>query len=394
MLSRRRFRRTAIGPLVAGTAMIGAVGLTAVPAHAAPAGVTVVLHGSVLTITGDAGNNGLVVGRTPAGTITLDGTVVLGGTATTANVSLIHMDGGAGDDTLKFDETNGVMPQGEFIGGDGRDKITGGSGADNIVGGPGNDRVVGGPGNDTVSLGADSDEFTLNTGDGNDHLDGGSETDSLIVNGSPTIPSFTESVFVSANGPRTTLHRVQPTAPSTVIQDVLDVGGVEQVKLNLASGPADARLNTAAVEGLGTDISVMRVDLGSFVNPNPNLRNQFNIAGTDGPDRIRISGTPAKGVSVSGAGSGAVLVTGAQFFAVRGNAGDDVIDAGGLTAGTVETFIENGDASPISTPGGNDILRGTSGNDQLFGGVGDDRLEGRGGNDVLDGGTGNNVIIP
>ena len=35
--------------------------------------------------------------------------------------------------------------------------------------------------------------------------------DSLIVNGSPTIPSFTEAVFVSANGPRTTVHRVAPT---------------------------------------------------------------------------------------------------------------------------------------------------------------------------------------
>jgi Ca2+-binding RTX toxin-like protein len=394
MFSRRRIRRTVIGPLVAGTAMIGAVGLAAVPAHAAPAGFTVVLNGSVLTVTGDAGNNGLVVGRTPVGTITINGAVVLGGTATTANVSLIHMDGGAGDDNLKFDETNGVMPKGEFIGGDGRDKITGGSGADTIAGGPGNDRVVGGPGNDTVNMGADSDEFTLNTGDGNDHLDGGTETDSLIVNGSPTIPNFTEFVQVSANGPRTMVKNTQNTSPSTVIQDVMDVGGVEQVKLNLASGPTDPRVNEADVEGLGTDISVMRIDLGSFVNPNPNLRNSLNIAGTDGPDRIRISGTPTKGVSVSGAGSGAVLATGAQFFAVRGNAGDDVIDAGGLTAGTVETFIEVGDASPISTPGGNDTLRGTPGNDQLFGGAGDDRLEGRGGNDILDGGTGNNVIIP
>ncbi|WP_328614054.1 hypothetical protein OHS18_38255 [Amycolatopsis sp. NBC_00355] len=394
MFSRRRIRRTVLGPLVAGTAMIGAAGLTAVPAHAAPAGVTVALNGSVLTVTGDAGNNGLVVGRTPAGTITLNGAVVLGGTATTATVSLIHMDGGAGDDTLKFDETNGVMPQGEFVGGDGRDKITGGSGADTIVGGPGNDRVVGGPGNDTVSLGADTDEFTLNTGDGNDHLDGGAGTDGLIVNGSPTIPSFTETVLVSANGPRTTLRRVQPTAPSTVIQDVLDVGGVEQVKLNLASGPTDARPNSVSVAGLGTDISVMRVNLGSFVSPNPGLRNTFNISGTDGPDRIRIAGSAAKGVSVSGAGSGAVLVTGAQFFGVSGNAGDDVIDAGVLPAGTVETLIESGDASPILTPGGNDILVGSPGNDELFGGVGDDRLEGRGGNDILDGGAGNNVIIP
>jgi len=29
--------------------------------------------------------------------------------------------GGAGNDTLRFDEANGPMPRGEFLGGDGRD---------------------------------------------------------------------------------------------------------------------------------------------------------------------------------------------------------------------------------------------------------------------------------
>src|SRR5882762_799172 len=273
MSNRRRIHRAVIGSLAAGAAMIGAAGLTVVPAHAAPAGVTVTRSGSVLTITGNAGNNGLVVGSTTTGVITLNGAVVLDGTATTANVSLIHLDGGSGDDTLKFDETNGIMPKGDFVGGEGSDKITGGSGADNIVGGGGIDRAIGGPGVDTVNLGADSDEFTLNVGDGNDVLDGGTGIDTLIVNSSATIPNFTEFVQVSANGPRTTIHRDQNTDPSHVIQDVMDVGGVEQVKLLLASGPTDARLNEVGVGGLGTDISVMRIDLGSFINPNPNLRN-------------------------------------------------------------------------------------------------------------------------
>jgi Ca2+-binding RTX toxin-like protein len=44
-------------------------------------------------------------------------------------------------DILRFDETNGVMPKGEFNGGDGRDAITGGSGADALTGGTGIDRM-------------------------------------------------------------------------------------------------------------------------------------------------------------------------------------------------------------------------------------------------------------
>jgi Ca2+-binding RTX toxin-like protein len=398
--------------LLAASAAAAALGTTVLVAGPAAAATTVTLDGAVLTINGDAAANSLTVGRTVAGAITLNGAVVLGGTATTANVSDIVMDGGAGNDTLRLDEAGGAMPRIEFHGGDGNDQLFGGSKADSLLGGPGadtivgnggddnlvgdagNDKVIGGPGTDTVSLGDDSDQFTLNTGDGNDHVDGGAGTDTLIVNGSPTIPTFTETVFVSADGPRTTLRRVQPTAPSTVIQDVMDVGGVEQVKLSLATGPTDTRLNDLHVDGLGTDISVMRADLGTFLSPDPNLRNSMFVSGTAGPDRIRIGGTPTTGVTMSGVGTGGVLVTGAQFLAVRGSLGDDVIDAGGLAAGTVEHYVANGDDSPVSTTGGNDTLRGTPGNDELHGGPGDDRLEGRGGNDILDGGTGNNIIIP
>jgi Ca2+-binding RTX toxin-like protein len=389
MSTRRRIRRTVIGPLVVGGTLIGVAGLTAVPAQAAPAGFTVRLDGSVLTIIGEAGNNGLIVGRTAAGAITLNQAVVLNGTATTSNVSLIHLDGGAGDDTLKFDETNGVLPRGEFIGGLGRDAIAGGSGADTILGGDGIDRVRGGPGNDTVDLGAGTDEFTLDAGDGDDHLDGGADGDSLIVNGSPTSPGRFESVDINAHGPRTTLENLEGTTPDPANTDAMDVGGVENVSLRLASGPTDTNPNSVHVNSVGTDIGVMRVDLGAFVDPDPNsVENFVSIQATDGPDRIRLIGTPATGVAMSGAGPAAILVTGAaRTFLVNGGLGDDVIDASRMAAGTVKNYSASGGE-------GNDTLIGTPGTDRLFGGAGDDRLEGRGGNDTLDGGTGNNVIIP
>ena len=143
--------------------------LFALPANAA---TTISFNNGVLKVVGDATNNSFTVGRTPAGVITLNGAQVLGGAPTVSNVSVVHLEGGAGNDVLRFDEANGPMPRGEFLGGDGRDAFKGGSANDTLVGGAGIDRGTGGPGDDTVSLGADADEFTWNPGDGNDHVDG------------------------------------------------------------------------------------------------------------------------------------------------------------------------------------------------------------------------------
>src|SRR5450755_2922996 len=117
-------------------AVIAAAGpavLFAAPASAAP---TITFTGGVLTINGDAGNNGLAVGQTPAHIVTLNGSPVLGGTVPVVNVHVVRMNGGAGDDILKLDETNGPMPRGEFDGGEGNDTLIGGSQADTLIGAP------------------------------------------------------------------------------------------------------------------------------------------------------------------------------------------------------------------------------------------------------------------
>jgi Ca2+-binding RTX toxin-like protein len=386
-----------MGPLAVGSAVIGAVALTAAPAHAAPPGITVVLNGGVLSVTGDAAANSLTVGQTPAHVITLNGTPVLGGTATTTNVRRVHLDGGAGNDTLRYDETNGPMPPGDFLGGDGNDTLIGGSGDDHLLGGPGNDKAVGGRGSDTVSLGAGADQFTWNPGDGDDHVDGDTGTDTLIFNGSgraPSDPFETESVSFDSDGSRTTIRRAltrQLPLPSEV--NVMSFNGFEQVKSALAGGPNAANFG----QGMSrSDVAVVRVDLGppgqAPINPREgrDTRSFTAFTGTEGADRFRIGGSPATGVHVTGLGP-AVLLTGAQILVVAGRGGDDVIDAGGLAAGTVESLQETG--TELANDG-NDTLIGHPGKDQLFGGAGDDRIEGRGGADVLDGGTGNNVIIP
>jgi Ca2+-binding RTX toxin-like protein len=173
----------------------------------------------------------------------------------------------------------------------------------------------------------------------------------------------------------------------------LSISGFEQVKAPLAGGPNSVNFE----QGMSrSDVGVVRVDLGPPIDPwqNHGLVNTAGFLGTAGPDRIRISdqepGTPAAGATVIGLGPTAI-VTGAQTLSVSGGAGDDVIDASGLGAGTVGVLQEIG--TELANDG-NDTLIGHPGNDQLFGGAGNHRLEGRGGNDTLNGGTGHNIIIP
>jgi len=142
-----------------------------------------------------------------------------------------------------------------------------------------------------------------------------------------------------------------------------------------------------------SDVRVVRVDLGPPVDPTQNqgaVNGVQSIQGTDGPDKIRISGTPATGATVAGLGP-TRIITGAQSMFVLADldsigGADDIVDASLLAAGTVGQYSASGG-------GGDDVLIGSGGDDVLQGGAGDDRLEGRGGNDTLDGGSGNNVII-
>jgi Ca2+-binding RTX toxin-like protein len=66
-------------------------------------------------------------------------------------------------------------------------------------------------------------------------------------------------------------------------------------------------------------------------------------------------------------------------------AGDDVIEASGLSAGALQLTDDAGDDI--------DILIGSAGNDTLIGGVGDDVLIGGPGVDVLNAAPGNDVAI-
>ena len=122
-----RRRRGSTAAMVGVGALVGLSTLNVLTAGAAHAASTVTFADGVLTIDGDNASNSLNVSSTGAGLITLNGVVVLGGQATLGNVEVIAMDGGAGNDTLRIDETNGTMPSAKLVGGPGNDKLTGGS---------------------------------------------------------------------------------------------------------------------------------------------------------------------------------------------------------------------------------------------------------------------------
>src|SRR5205807_6258879 len=110
------------------------------------------------------------------------------------------------------------------------------------------------------------------------------------------------------------------------------------------------------------------------------------INGTAGDDVVNVAGD-ASGVAVTGLFS-QVNITGAEptdRLNVSTGAGDDVVEASGLSADAIQFSADGGD--------GDDVLIGGDGNDTFSGGAGDDGLIGGPGVDTLDGGPGGNIIL-
>jgi Ca2+-binding RTX toxin-like protein len=111
------------------------------------------------------------------------------------------------------------------------------------------------------------------------------------------------------------------------------------------------------------------------------------VNGTSGDDVIDVAGDES-GVSVLGLAARVNIANASAAndrLTVQANAGDDVVEASGLSAGSIRLTEDGGD--------GDDILIGGAGDDMLLGGAGDDVLLGGPGIDALDGGPGDNIVI-
>lgn len=250
--------------------------------------------------------------------------------------------------------------------------INGGLGNDVMVGGDGNDQFNGGDGNDTALMGAGDDTFTWNPGDDNDTIEGQAGFDTMVFNGA----NIAEEIDVSANGTRVRFTR-------NVASVVMDLNETEAINFNALGGADKITVNDLS----GTDVTEVNLNLAVIGGGGDGVADNVLVNGTDGDDVAVVVGD-ASGQSVMGLAA-QVNITGAEAaldrLTVTALAGDDVVEATGLAAGSI-LFTADGRE-------GDDILEGGGGDDMLIGGDGDDILVGGPGQDVLDGGAGDNVLI-
>jgi Ca2+-binding RTX toxin-like protein len=332
------------------------------------------IHHGTLTVTGTSGDDRLALRLRAGDPNTLE--VDAGGYRSDSlrfdrrRFNAIVVNAGDGSDAVSIDETNGAFTNTDATtlnGEGGNDTLQGGSGNETLTGGDGNDSVNGGRGADTASLGAGDDSFTWNPGDGSDTVEGQDGNDTMIFNGA----GAAEHIDLSANGPRLRLFRDLGSI-------TMDTAGVETVDVNALGGADTLTVNDLT----GTGVANVNEDLGG----NDAQPDQVIVNGTNVNDTIKIAGRGdtaivrrlAATVAISGAAAG-------DSLAVNALAGDDVVEASGLSADAIQLIADGGD--------GNDVLIGGAGNDVLRGGAGDDVLNGGPGLDVLDGGPGNNTVI-
>lgn len=282
---------------------------------------------------------------------------------------IVNMNGG--NDSFSATGNLAALIKITVDGGDGNDTILGSNGDDLLIGGDGNDFIDGQQGNDVVFLGAGDDVFKWDPGDGSDIVEGQAGNDTLLFNGSAASELFT----VSANGERVRLTR-------NVGNIVMDLNDIETLDLN-ALGGAD----TIVVNDLsGTDLVELNLNLAASGGADDGQPDTVIVRGTNNDDVALVFGD-ASGISVLGL-SAQVNLFGAHQgdrLIVETLAGDDVVDASGLSNSPIQLTLDGGDD--------NDVLIGSDLNDILFGGNGDDVLIGGPGLDILDGGPGDDIKI-
>jgi len=169
---------------------------------------------------------------------------------------------------------------------------------------------------------------------------------------------------------------------ANVLMDLNDVEGIDFT----ARGGADL----VTVNDLsGTDVTEINLNLESAPGSGAGDAQPDNVVvfGTNGDDVALVFGDAA-GTAVVGLAA-QVNITGAESandrLTVNALAGDDVVEASGLSAGAIGLTADGG--------AGDDVLIGGEGNDVLLGNAGDDVLIGGPGLDVIDGGDGSDVEI-
>ncbi len=145
--------------------------------------------------------------------------------------------------------------------------------------------------------------------------------------------------------------------------------------------------NTVTVLRVLNNLVVRRdgVDLPEFSNRHVEDVASLTIEGGSEADTVTLE------ASLNTAGSPSTHKFNGNII-VHGNNGNDLLNAGAITAATLEVTFDGGAGNDSATgTSGNDSLIGGIGNDALIGGPGVDQLTGGVGDDILTGGTGNDT---
>jgi Ca2+-binding RTX toxin-like protein len=258
-----------------------------------------------------------------------------------AAASMIHTEGGSGNDTLIGGSGNDSL-----YGGLGMDSLSGGLGDDRMFGEDGDDRLQGDAGNDTLTGGLGAD--TLVGGLGNDQIFGGTEND----------------VVQFANG-----------WGSDTAQGGENAGDFDQLDLGLVTANLTVTF-TGSEAGTATDgtstvafSEFERVTLGSGADLLNGAAASLMIYAEGGSGNDTLIGGSGNDTLIGGSGNDS-LYGGLGVDSLSGGLGDD------------RMFGE----------AGNDTLQGGAGNDSLFGGDGNDLLSGSAGADSISGGLGTDAV--
>jgi Ca2+-binding RTX toxin-like protein len=213
---------------------------------------------------------------------------------------------GAGDDAAVGGAANDVL-----MGGSGEDLLLGGAGTDLVYGGRGSDFVNGGVGTDTEVLGSGDDTAAWNPGEGNDAISGGRGRDTLAFNGS----NGDELMSLTADGTSAVFLR----SPGTIR---MDLDGVERLDLATLGGADAVTIGDLS----GTALTVADIDLSSAVGTGDAKVDTVVVNGTERADRVDVAAR-AGSVDVTGL-TGETVVTGGEptdRLAIDTFEGDDIV---------------------------------------------------------------------
>jgi stress response protein SCP2 len=308
--------------------------------------VSAVFSAAELRVTGDDQDNVITISRDASGTIIVNNGAIpiQGGTATVANTTHIHLVGGAGNDSISLDESNGALPNADFFGGDCNDTL---------IGGASDEFFDAGPGNDTVLMGAGDDTFGWNPGDGSDLVDGQGGRDTMVFNGS----DVADDIDVSANGSRVRFTR-------DVGNVTMDLDGVEEIDFNALGGADIITIDNQ----LATDLDLVKLDLEGTSGHGDGQADSITINGTEREDFGQIATFDNGASVVASLGSfPAVSIIGAEpidNLTLNALGGNDTLDASSLPANLIGLSLNGG--------AGDDTIRGSQGDDLVSGGPGND----------------------